>query len=158
MVARSFQVFLITFLVLKPSLACLEAEIYLYLRLKIVFRQSSLQPSSYFLGHPVSQIRYHIWDKSEQQQSAGRLSFIYAGEGQADDEGIPGKGIFSAGSLLFKYGQEESSGLIPKIQSICYCLVYQYIQYTYCYMQKRVRQRNSERGILVLACWLSDIC
>ena len=99
MVARSFQVFLITFLVLKPSLACLEAEIYLYLRLKIVFRQSSLQPSSYFLGHPVSQIRYHIWDKSEQQQSAGRLSFIYAGEGQADDEGIPGKGISNAADL-----------------------------------------------------------
>ena len=116
MVARSFQVLLITFLVLKPSLACLEAEIYLYLRLKIVFRQSSLQPSSYFLGHPVSQIRYHIWDKSEQQQSVGRLSFIYAGEGQADDEGIPGDCqcgwlVIQACKLAFKSNifQERSS-------------------------------------------------
>ena len=38
--------------------------------------------------------------KNLHQQSVGRLSFIYAREGQADDEGIPGKGISSVGSYV----------------------------------------------------------
>ena len=49
-----------------------------------------------------STISVKICDKKiyVHQQSVGRLSFIYAREGQADDEGIPGKGISSVGSYV----------------------------------------------------------
>ena len=60
-----------------------------------------IQPFT-LLGGPVSQTWYYIWDKTVHEQNVGRLSFIYAGEGQADDEGIPEKGIFCADMLILE--------------------------------------------------------
>ena len=84
--------------------------------------------------------------KNLHQQSG--LSFIYAREGQADDEGIPGKGIFSAGSLLFKYGQKESF-LISRVYVIFWYTNTYNIHIVTC-------KRGSGKGILKgeFWCWL----
>ena len=80
------------------------------------------------------------------------LSFIYAREGQADDEGIPGKGIFSAG-LLFFTNMVKKSHLDSFLRSRVYVIVW----YTNTYNIHIVTcKRGSGKGILKgeFWCWL----